>query len=59
MTSQEIGGGLFVAGYAALVALAIKTFGIRRVLGVLLGVAFLALVVAFKSLAVITGGRRY
>jgi hypothetical protein len=59
VTSQELGAAVVVAGYGLVLALAIRAVGIRRVLGVLGIVVLLAVVVAFKSLGVILGGRRY
>ena len=59
MTSQELGAIVFVLGYAALLLVAVKIFGLRRVLVLLFGIVFLAIAVAFKSLGVVTGGRRY
>ena len=59
MTSQELDALVFLAGYGVLLVAAIKVFGLRRVLAVLFGVVFLALVVAFKTLGALTGGRRY
>lgn len=59
MTSQELGAVVFMLGYGALLLGAIKVFGLRRVLVVLFGIVFLAIAVAFKSLGVVTGGRRY
>lgn len=59
MTSQELGAIVFMLGYGALLLGAIKVFGLRRVLVVLFGIVFLAIAVAFRSLGVVTGGRRY
>lgn len=59
MTSEEFGALVFLLGYVALFALAIKVLGVRRVLMVLFGIVVLAVAVAFKSLGVITGRRRY
>jgi hypothetical protein len=58
MTSEEFGAFLFLAGYGLLLLGAIKVFGLRRVLGVIFGIIFLAVVVAFKSLGAVTD-RRY
>ena len=55
---QEMGAVVFLLGYGALLVGAVKVFGIRRVLLVLFGIVFLAAVVAFKSLGVVTGSRR-
>jgi uncharacterized membrane protein YccC len=59
MTSEELSAVVFLLGYVALLVGAIKAFGLRRVLAVLFGIVFLAVVVAFKTLGVVTGGRRY
>jgi hypothetical protein len=59
MTSDEMGAAMFLLGYLALLLGAIKVFGARRVVMVLFGVVVLAFVIAFKSLGVITGARRY
>ena len=59
MTSQELDALVFLAGYAVLLVAAIKVFGLRRVLAVLFGIVFLAVMVAFKTLGAVTGGRRY
>lgn len=59
MTSEELGAVVFLAGYVALLLGAIKLFGLRRVLLAILGIVLVAIVVAFKSLGVVTGGRRY
>lgn len=58
MTSEELGAIVFVLGYAGLFVLAIKVFGIRRVAWAIGIVIFLAVVVAFKTLAAVTGPRR-
>ena len=59
MTSQELSAIVFLLGYVALLVGAIKVFGLRRVLAVLFGIVFLAVVLAFKTLGAVTGGRRY
>lgn len=59
MTSQELSALLFLLGYVALLVGSIKVFGLRRVLAILFGIVFLAVVVAFKTLGAVTGGRRY
>lgn len=58
MTSQELGAVVFLLGYLALLLGAIKVFGLRRVLLVVFGIVFVAVAVAFKTLGVMTGGRR-
>lgn len=59
MTSQELDAVIFLSGYGVLLVAAIKVFGLRRVMAVLFGIVFLAVVVAFKTLGAVTGGRRY
>ena len=59
VTSHELGAVVFLLGYGALLVGAIKVFGLRRVLLVVFGIVFVAIAVAFKSLGVVTGGRRY
>ncbi len=59
MTSQELGAVVFLAGYGVLLLAAIKVLGLRRVVMVLLGIVFLGVGVAFKTLGAVTGGRRY
>ena len=59
MTSQELSGLVFLAGYGVLLVVAVKVFGLRRVVMVVFGVVFLAVVVAFKTLGTLTGARRY
>jgi hypothetical protein len=59
VTSQELGAAIVLAGYAVVFALLIRALGVRRVLGGLGIVVLLAVVVAFKTLGVIVGGRRY
>ena len=59
MSSQELDALIFLAGYGVLLVAAIKVFGLRRVMAVLFGIVFLAVVVAFKTLGAVTGGRRY
>ncbi len=46
-------------GYGVLFLGAVKIFGLRRVLWALGLMVFLAVVVAFKALGAVTGGRRY
>lgn len=58
MTSQEL-GDLLPARLPGLLVLGIKAFGSRRVLMFFLGLTMLGLVIAFKTLGVITGGRRH
>ena len=59
MTSEEAGALFLLCGYVLMLLGAIKIFGIRRVLMFFVGLTMLAVVAAFKTLGVITGGRRY
>ena len=59
MMSEEVGAIFFLIGYAALFLLAVKAFGLNRVLWGLALVVFVAVAVAFKTLGAVTGGRRY
>ena len=59
MTSQELSAVVFLIGYAALLVGAVKLFGLLRVLSLVFGIVVLAVIVAFKTLGVVTGGRRY
>jgi hypothetical protein len=59
VSSEELGGMVILAVYGALLVLAVKVFGIRRVLWAIGLVVFFAVAIAFKSLGAFTGGRRY
>ena len=59
MSREEFGAVIFLIGYGLLLLAAIKVFGLRRVMWSLCLVVFLAVVVAFKTLGAVTGGRRY
>lgn len=59
MTSEEMGAIFFLIGYAALFLLAVKAFGLKRVLWALALVVVVAVAVAFKTLGAVTGARRY
>lgn len=59
MTREELGAVFFLIGYGLIFLMAVKVFGLRRVLWALTLVVFLAVVVAFKTLGAVTGGRRY
>ena len=59
MTNEELSAIVFLAGYGVLFLVAVKVFGLRRVLWALGLVVFLAVVVAFKTLGAVTGSRRY
>lgn len=59
MTSEELGAVAFVIGYAALLAVAVKVFGVRKVAWALAIFVFFAVVIAFKTLGAVTSSRRY
>ena len=59
MTREELGAVFFLIGYGLTFLMAVKVFGLRRVLWALCLVIFLAVLVAFKTLGAVTGGRRY
>jgi uncharacterized membrane protein len=59
MSREELGAVFFLLGYGVLFLLAVKVFGLRRVLWALGLVVFLAVAVALKTLGSVTGGRRY
>ena len=50
---------MLLAGYGAMLLGAIKIFGLRRVAITLLLIVVLAVATAFKTLAMVTGSRRY
>lgn len=58
MSAEEFGPSVLLIGYAALFLVAIRVFGLRRVLWGLGLVVILAVAVAFRTLGAITGGRR-
>lgn len=58
MTHDEVAGYTLLAGYGLILLLAIRAFGLRRVLLVILGIVFLAIGVAFGTFRGITD-RRY
>jgi len=58
MTHDELAGYTLLGGYVLTLLLAIKAFGFRRVLGVVLGIALLGVGVAFGTFRGITN-RRY
>ena len=58
MTSEELGALVFLTGYVGVLLLAMKVFGVRRVLWVLFGIIFLGVWIAMRTLSGITG-RRY
>ncbi len=57
MTHDELAGYTVLAGYGLMLLLAIKAFGLRRVLLVFLGIVFLGIGVAFGTLRGITERR--
>jgi hypothetical protein len=59
MSDQELSALVFLLGYVVLFLVAVRVFGLRRILWALALVVVLAIVVAFRTLAGITGGRRY
>jgi len=59
MSREELGAVFFLVGYGLLFLLAVKVFGLRKVLWGLVLVVFLAVAVAFKTLGSVTGGRRH
>ncbi len=59
MSSEELGAIVLGLGYLALLLGAVRVFGLRRVVMFFLLVAFAAVVVAFKTLSVVAGSRRY
>ena len=59
MSREELGAVVFLIGYGVLFLGAVRIFGLRRVMWALCLVVFLAVVVAFKTLGAVTGGRRY
>ena len=58
MSEQELSAIVMLLGYVAVLVVAVKVFGIRRVLWAIALVVVLAVMVAFKTLGAITGGRR-
>ncbi len=58
MTHDEIAGYTLLAGYGLTLLLAIRAFGMRKVLLVILGIVFLGVGIAFGTFRGITN-RRY
>lgn len=58
MTSEQIGGYVFLAGYLLLLVAAVKAFGLRRVLMFFLGIFVIGIAIAMGSLRSVTD-RRY
>ena len=59
MSREELGAVFFLIGYGVVFLVAVRVFGLRRVLWALGLVVFLAVAVALKTLGSVTGGRRY
>lgn len=59
MTREELGAVFFLIGYGVMFLIAVRHFGLRRVLWAMGLVVLLAVTVALKTLGVVTGGRRY
>ncbi len=57
MSREELAGYTLLAGYALMLALAIKVFGFRRVAMVFVGIVVVALGVAFGTLRGISARR--
>ena len=58
MTHDELAGYTLLAGYARMLRVAIRVFGFKRVLLVVLGIVFLGIGIAFGSFRGVTN-RRY
>lgn len=58
MTHDELAGYTLLAGYGLMLLLAIRAFGLKRVLLVILGIVFLGVGIAFGTLRGFTD-RRY
>lgn len=58
MTHDELAGYTLLAGYGLMLLLAIKAFGLRKVLLVILGIVFLGVGIAFGTFRGVTN-RRY
>ena len=59
MASDEIGGYIFRGGYAVMLLGVIKSLGLRRVLMIVLGIVFFALVMALNAFDQFVSARRY
>ena len=57
MTHDELAGYTLLAGYGLMLLLAIRAFGLRKVLLVILGIVFLGIGVAFGTLRGVTDRR--
>jgi hypothetical protein len=58
MTSDEVGAVVLVALFSAMLVIALKLLGIRRVLLLFVAIALMCLALALKSLAVLASSRR-
>jgi hypothetical protein len=58
MTHDELAGYTLLAGYGLMLLVAIRVFGLRRVLLVIFGILFLGIGLAFGTLRGVTE-RRY
>jgi hypothetical protein len=58
MTHDELAGYTLLAGYGLMLLIAIRVFGLRRALLVILGIVFLGVGIALGSLRGVTN-RRY
>jgi hypothetical protein len=59
MTTEEFGAYVIGAGYAATLVIAIKAFGIRRVLWFLIAIVVVAFALGLRTLGAITSSRRH
>ena len=57
MTHDEISGLIFLAGYGVALVLAVRAFGMRRVLWFFLTIVVVGVAIAFRSLGAITDRR--
>lgn len=58
MSAEEFGPTVFLVGYGLMLLAAVRVFGVRRVLWALGLIVVLGFAIVFKTLGVITGGRR-
>lgn len=58
MSQEELAGYSLLSGYALMIVIAVKVFGLRRVMAVIFGIVFLGVIVAMKTLGGVTS-RRY
>ena len=57
MTDEQVGGYLFLAGYAVVFLAAVRLFGLRRVMTFVLGIFVIGVAIAMSSLRAITDRR--